>query len=57
MAKIAIQHSQFYNKFGFCSQIRNEAPHERAGGYKCGIAAQRALQEAMQGLFHYNASG
>lgn len=31
---------------------RSELPRERAAGYKCGLACQRALQEALQGLFH-----
>lgn len=33
---------------------RAEMPAERAGGYKCGLACQRALQEAMQGLYYGN---
>lgn len=34
--------------------FRSELPPERAGGYKCALACQRALQEAMQGLFYGN---
>lgn len=37
---------------GYTKHIRAELPVERAGGFKCGIACQRALQEALQGLFH-----
>lgn len=36
---------------GFIKHIRRENSPERAGGYKATIACQRALQEAMQGLF------
>ena len=31
---------------------RAETPIERSGGYKSVIACHRALQEALQGLFH-----
>lgn len=37
---------------GYNQNIRFETAVERAGGYKCVIACQRALQEAFQGLFH-----
>lgn len=37
---------------GYNQNIRFENDMERAGGYKCVIACQRALQEAFQGLFH-----
>ncbi|XP_055324290.1 CDK-activating kinase assembly factor MAT1 isoform X2 [Sitodiplosis mosellana] len=37
---------------GYTRHVRAEAPPERAGGFKCALACQRALQEAMQGLFH-----
>lgn len=38
----------------YISNCSTENPPERAGGFKCGLACQRALQEAMQGLFHGN---
>lgn len=37
---------------GYVEHIRAELPTERAGGYRSVIACQRALQEALQGLFH-----
>lgn len=37
---------------GYTRHIRPEMPVERSGGFKCGIACHRALQEALQGLFH-----
>lgn len=37
---------------GYNTHVRTELPVEKAGGYKCVIACQRALQEAFQGLFH-----
>lgn len=37
---------------GFSEHVRAEWPAEKAGGYRCVIACQRALQEAFQGLFH-----
>lgn len=41
--------------FLFLSSVcRPETAAERAGGYKCGLACQRALTEAMQGLFFSN---
>lgn len=36
---------------GFVRHVRAELPVERTGGYRSVIACQRALQEAMQGLF------
>uniref|UniRef100_A0A1B0BHL2 CDK-activating kinase assembly factor MAT1 n=1 Tax=Glossina palpalis gambiensis TaxID=67801 RepID=A0A1B0BHL2_9MUSC len=37
---------------GFMTHIRSENIIERAGGYRSLIACQRALQDAMQGLFY-----
>ncbi|CAD7076965.1 unnamed protein product [Hermetia illucens] len=37
---------------GYVQHIRGELPAERAGGYRSVIACQRALQEALQGLYH-----
>ncbi|KAJ6649380.1 CDK-activating kinase assembly factor MAT1 [Pseudolycoriella hygida] len=37
---------------GYINFIRAENAVERAGGYRSVIACQRALQEALQGLFH-----
>lgn len=37
---------------GFIRHVRAELPIERTGGYRSVIACQRALQEAMQGLFY-----
>lgn len=37
---------------GYTRHIRGEMAIERAGGFKSGIACQRAIQEALQGLFH-----
>lgn len=37
---------------GYVRHVRAELPIERTGGYRSIIACQRALQEAMQGLFH-----
>lgn len=39
-------------KNGYIRHMRTETPVERTGGYKAIIACQRALQEALQGLFH-----
>lgn len=39
-------------KNGYVRHVRAELPIERTGGYRSVIACQRALQEAMQGLFH-----
>lgn len=39
-------------KNGFVRHVRGELPVERTGGYRSIIACQRALQEAMQGLYH-----
>jgi CDK-activating kinase assembly factor MAT1 len=43
---MAIQHD------GFTKYIRPETVPERSGGFKTEISCQRAIQEAMQGLFH-----
>lgn len=37
---------------GYVSNIRNESPAERAGGFMAHVACLRALQEAMAGLYH-----
>ncbi|XP_036331239.1 CDK-activating kinase assembly factor MAT1 [Rhagoletis pomonella] len=37
---------------GFITHIRPENSAERAGGYRAHMACQRALQEAMMGLYH-----
>jgi CDK-activating kinase assembly factor MAT1 len=37
---------------GYISHVRPESQVERAGGFKAHIACQRALQEAMAGLYH-----
>lgn len=37
---------------GYIRHVRGETPLERTGGYRSIIACQRALQEALQGLFH-----
>ncbi|CAD7015359.1 CDK-activating kinase assembly factor MAT1 [Ceratitis capitata] len=37
---------------GFITHIRPENSAERAGGYKAHLACQRALQEALMGLYH-----
>ncbi|XP_053962505.1 CDK-activating kinase assembly factor MAT1 [Anastrepha ludens] len=37
---------------GFIVHVRPENTAERAGGYKAYMACQRALQEAMMGLYH-----
>lgn len=37
---------------GYIHYIRAETAAERAGGYKSNIACLRALQEALQGLYH-----
>jgi len=37
---------------GYISHVRSESQAERAGGFKAHIACQRALQEAMAGLYH-----
>lgn len=38
---------------GFVKHIRTETPSEKASGFQTKISCQRALQEAMQGLFQY----
>lgn len=37
---------------GYINHVRAENLTERAGGFKATMACQRALQEALQGLFH-----
>lgn len=40
-----------FNYFDFIG-YRSESAVERTGGFRSILACQRALQEAMQGLFH-----
>lgn len=37
---------------GFINYVRGETEQERAGGYRSNIACERALQDALLGLFH-----
>nr|CAG4645754.1 EOG090X0BPM [Lynceus sp. MCZ IZ 141354] len=39
-------------KLGYCANIRSATTSELAGGYMEAISCHRALQEAMNGLFH-----
>ncbi|KAH8304097.1 hypothetical protein KR059_000350 [Drosophila kikkawai] len=37
---------------GYTSHIRSETPQENAGGFTSALACERALQEALQGLYY-----
>lgn len=48
----ALPTTEGIEKNGYIRHVRAETALERTGGYTSIIACQRALQEAMQGLFH-----
>lgn len=41
-----------FEQKGYVQHVRGETPVEKAGGYKSNISCLRALQEALQGLYH-----
>ncbi|KAH8285408.1 hypothetical protein KR054_008777 [Drosophila jambulina] len=42
---------------GYTSHIRSETPQENAGGFTSAIACERAIQEALQGLYYTPTAG